>query len=59
MKRLPRRKRVLRVQVNKVIVVGAGMAGSEAAWQVAQRGIPVELYEMRPVKSTPDRKSVV
>ncbi len=57
MKRLPRRKRVLRVQVNKVIVVGAGMAGSEAAWQVAQRGIPVELYEMRPVKSTPAHKT--
>ena len=48
---------MLRVQVNKVIVVGAGMAGSEAAWQVAQRGIPVELYEMRPVKSTPAHKT--
>ena len=43
--------------MNKVIVVGAGMAGSEAAWQVAQRGIPVELYEMRPVKSTPAHKT--
>lgn len=38
--------------MNKVIIVGAGMAGSEAAWQVAQRGIKVDLYEMRPVKST-------
>ena len=29
-----------------VIVIGAGLAGSEAAWQLAQRGIPVALYEM-------------
>ncbi|SEN79130.1 FADH(2)-oxidizing methylenetetrahydrofolate--tRNA-(uracil(54)-C(5))-methyltransferase TrmFO [Lihuaxuella thermophila] len=36
-----------------VIVVGAGLAGSEAAWQIAERGIPVRLYEMRPVKMTP------
>lgn len=38
--------------MKKVIIVGAGMAGSEAAWQVAQRGIKVDLYEMRPEKST-------
>ncbi|PQD95876.1 methylenetetrahydrofolate--tRNA-(uracil(54)-C(5))-methyltransferase (FADH(2)-oxidizing) TrmFO [Pradoshia eiseniae] len=36
-----------------VTVVGAGLAGSEAAWQIAQRGIHVDLYEMRPVKQTP------
>lgn len=36
-----------------VTVVGGGLAGSEAAWQVAERGVPVILYEMRPVKSTP------
>ena len=36
-----------------MIVVGAGLAGSEAAWQIAQKGIPVELYEMRPQKTTP------
>jgi len=36
-----------------VIVVGAGLAGSEAAWQIAERGVPVKLYEMRPVKMTP------
>lgn len=36
-----------------VIVIGAGLAGSEAAWQLAQRGIKVKLYEMRPVNSTP------
>ena len=39
--------------MNKVIVIGAGLAGSEAAWQLAQRGIQVELIEMRPVKSGP------
>ena len=37
----------------KVKVIGAGLAGSEAAWQLAQRGIQVELYEMRPTKKTP------
>jgi methylenetetrahydrofolate--tRNA-(uracil-5-)-methyltransferase len=36
-----------------VNVVGAGLAGSEAAWQLAERGIKVNLYEMRPVKQTP------
>jgi len=36
-----------------VIVVGAGLAGSEAAWQLAQRGIKVKLYEMRPINLTP------
>ncbi|WP_209122395.1 FADH(2)-oxidizing methylenetetrahydrofolate--tRNA-(uracil(54)-C(5))-methyltransferase TrmFO [Alkalihalobacillus sp. BA299] len=34
-------------------VIGAGLAGSEAAWQIANRGILVHLYEMRPVKQTP------
>lgn len=37
----------------KVIVIGAGLAGSEAAWQIASRGVPVRLYEMRPAKLTP------
>ncbi len=36
-----------------VCIVGAGLAGSEAAWQCARRGIAVELWEMRPVRSTP------
>ena len=36
-----------------VNVIGAGLAGSEAAWQIAKRGINVRLYEMRPVKQTP------
>lgn len=34
-------------------VVGAGLAGSEATWQLARRGIPVQLIEMRPVRSSP------
>src|SRR6516162_985395 len=38
----------------KVIrIIGAGLAGSEAAWQCARRGLAVDLYEMRPVRSTP------
>jgi len=37
----------------EVIVIGAGLAGSEAAWQVANSGVPVKLVEMRPIKSTP------
>ncbi len=42
------------VRLNKIVnVVGAGLAGSEAAWQLAKRGIQVHLYEMRPVKQTP------
>ncbi|WP_180956211.1 MULTISPECIES: FADH(2)-oxidizing methylenetetrahydrofolate--tRNA-(uracil(54)-C(5))-methyltransferase TrmFO [unclassified Planococcus (in: firmicutes)] len=36
-----------------VNVIGAGLAGSEAAWQIAKRGVNVRLYEMRPVKQTP------
>jgi methylenetetrahydrofolate--tRNA-(uracil-5-)-methyltransferase len=36
-----------------VRIVGAGLAGSEAAWQCARRGVAVELCEMRPVRSTP------
>jgi methylenetetrahydrofolate--tRNA-(uracil-5-)-methyltransferase len=37
----------------RVKVVGAGLAGSEAAWQIANSGVPVTLYEMRPVRKTP------
>lgn len=36
-----------------VKIIGAGLAGSEAAWQCARRGLEVELYEMRPVRTTP------
>jgi methylenetetrahydrofolate--tRNA-(uracil-5-)-methyltransferase len=39
--------------MEKVTVIGAGLAGSEAAWQIAQQGVQVTLYEMRPVKQTP------
>ncbi len=41
----------------KVTVIGAGLAGSEAAWQLAQRGIPVTLREMKPEKMTPAHTS--
>lgn len=39
--------------MSDLIVVGGGLAGSEAAWQAAQRGLSVTLYEMRPDKNTP------
>ena len=42
---------------NTVTVIGAGLAGSEAAWQLAQRGLEVELYEMKPHKKTPAHHS--
>ena len=37
----------------QVIVIGAGLAGTEAAWQIANAGIAVKLVEMRPLSSTP------
>ena len=39
--------------MNKVKIIGGGFAGAEAAWQLANRGIEVELYEMKPVKFSP------
>jgi len=39
--------------MTRVRIIGAGLAGSEAAWQCAKRGIAVDLYEMRPLHSTP------
>jgi methylenetetrahydrofolate--tRNA-(uracil-5-)-methyltransferase len=42
---------------NSVHVIGAGLAGSEAAWQLAQCGRPVVLHEMRPVRNTPVHRS--
>jgi methylenetetrahydrofolate--tRNA-(uracil-5-)-methyltransferase len=39
--------------MTRVRVIGAGLAGTEAAWQLARRGIAVELCEMRPVRKTP------
>jgi len=41
------------MQSDTVTVIGGGLAGCEAAWQCAEQGVPVRLYEMRPVKQTP------
>src|SRR6516225_11514247 len=38
-------------------VIGGGLAGSEAAWQIARRGVPVVLHEMRPVRATAVHKT--
>src|SRR5437763_14790717 len=38
-------------------IIGAGLAGTEAAWQCARRGLDVELFEMRPVRSTPGHET--
>ena len=43
--------------MKQVTVLGAGLAGSEAAWQLARRGVPVRLVEMKPEKMTPAHKS--
>lgn len=40
-------------EFQSVTVIGAGLAGSEAAWQIAEQGVPVTLCEMRPVRRTP------
>ncbi|MEY2976948.1 MAG: Methylenetetrahydrofolate--tRNA-(uracil-5-)-methyltransferase TrmFO, partial [Cyanobacteriota bacterium] len=41
------------VNFPRITVIGAGLAGTEAAWQIAQAGIPVTLYEMRPQRLSP------
>jgi methylenetetrahydrofolate--tRNA-(uracil-5-)-methyltransferase len=43
--------------LKSVHVVGGGLAGSEAAWQLAQSGVPVTLHEMRPLRATPAHKT--
>ena len=43
--------------MSKIRVIGAGLAGCEAAWQAAKRGVEVELYEMKPNKYSPAHKS--
>ncbi|HBE79207.1 MAG TPA: methylenetetrahydrofolate--tRNA-(uracil(54)-C(5))-methyltransferase (FADH(2)-oxidizing) TrmFO, partial [Firmicutes bacterium] len=43
--------------MNPVRVIGAGLAGAEAAWQLASRGIPVQIWEMRPEQLTPAHKT--
>jgi len=52
-KRLP----VVKVNIPNIRIVGAGLAGSEAAWQCARRGMAVELFEMRPLRSTPAHRT--
>ena len=42
--------------IKQVNIIGAGLAGSEAAYQLARRGVPVRLYEKRPGKLTPAHK---
>ncbi len=44
-------------QIQTLIIVGGGLAGCEAAWQAAQRGVRVRLYEMRPGRESPAHKS--
>ncbi|HXY49684.1 MAG TPA: methylenetetrahydrofolate--tRNA-(uracil(54)-C(5))-methyltransferase (FADH(2)-oxidizing) TrmFO [Terriglobales bacterium] len=43
--------------MSRVRIIGAGLAGSEAAWQCARRGVEVELFEMRPARSTPAHRT--
>ncbi len=43
--------------MESVVVIGAGLAGCEAAWQLAKRGIPIRLHEMKPHKMTPAHHS--
>src|SRR6188472_3865542 len=40
-----------------VTIIGGGLAGSEAAWQAVSRGVPVTLYEMRPIRPTAVHKT--
>jgi methylenetetrahydrofolate--tRNA-(uracil-5-)-methyltransferase len=44
---------MLMIEHAQLIIIGGGLAGTEAAWQAAQRGVSVRLYEMRPVRQTP------
>jgi len=45
------------MQQTQITVIGAGLAGCEAAWQVARRGLQVDLYEMRPLVPTHAHKT--
>ncbi|HTV34040.1 MAG TPA: FAD-dependent oxidoreductase, partial [Methylocella sp.] len=38
-------------------VIGGGLAGSEAAWQIARAGVPVVVHEMRPIRQTPAHRT--
>src|SRR6266581_4014178 len=44
-------------RLRAVHVIGGGLAGSEAAWQIAARGVPVVLHEMRPLRTTAAHKT--
>ena len=44
-------------QTNKIEIIGAGLAGAEAAWQLAKRGVRVVIREMRPQKFSPAHKT--
>src|ERR671912_3047617 len=46
-----------RSRINMIYIVGGGLAGSEAAWQAAALGVPVTLFEMRPVRPTAVHKT--
>jgi methylenetetrahydrofolate--tRNA-(uracil-5-)-methyltransferase len=58
---LPPQRRTLSFAVMRraspIHVIGGGLAGSEAAWQIARQGVPVVLHEMRPARSTPVHKT--
>lgn len=43
--------------MSKIQIIGGGLAGCEAAWQAAQRGCSVELYEMKPIRFSPAHES--
>jgi len=43
--------------MNPVKVIGGGLAGCEAAWQISRRGYPVQLFEMRPSSSSPAHRT--
>jgi len=45
------------MSAEKIVVIGAGLAGCEAAWQIAKAGYHVHLYEMRPTRNTPAHKT--
>ncbi|MDE3180773.1 MAG: FAD-dependent oxidoreductase, partial [Acidobacteriota bacterium] len=45
------------MQEEMATIAGGGLAGCEAAWQIANHGIRVRLYEMRPVRQTPAHKT--
>jgi len=49
--------RLMSRQDREIVVIGGGLAGSEAAWQLAQAGLEVRLMEMRPLRTTPVHRS--